>query len=102
MPLERDGEACDPENLVGVRFAMRDQDKNQRVICLVTFEALQDRAAFDGNGTDWLRAWREHRATIEQLASAHYDNGTVREDGWVVVNTADLTPLKSLVTRVSG
>ena len=99
MPLEHDGDVCDPENLVGVRFAMLDRRRGERVQCLVTYEALKDRAAFDGNGTDWLRAWSEHRGTIETLASAHYENGNEGTDGRIVVKTQDLTPLKPGVSR---
>jgi hypothetical protein len=65
------------------------------VICLVTYAALHDRATFDGNGDDWMRAWLEHRGAIEALASYHYDNGNLNESGEVVVvvETEDLTPI---------
>jgi Protein of unknown function (DUF1488) len=69
MPLMRASDDCYPENLVGVRFPMLDDsDRTKRVICLVTYSALHDRATFDGNGDDWMRAWLEHRGAIEALA----------------------------------
>lgn len=68
-------------------------DPTNRVICLVTYAALQDRATFDGNGDDWMRAWLEHREAIEALASYNYDHGIISESGEVVVETEDLTPI---------
>jgi hypothetical protein len=94
MPLMHASEDCDPENLVGVRFPMLDDsDRTKRVICLVTYAALQDRATLDGNGEDWIRAWLEHRSEIEALASVNYDDGKFNENGEVVIETEDLTPL---------
>ena len=94
MPLVRASEDYDPENLVGVRFPMVDvSDRTKRVICLVTYAALQDRATFDGNGDDWMRAWLEHREAIEALASYHYDHDMITASGEVVVETEDLTPI---------
>jgi Protein of unknown function (DUF1488) len=96
MPLEHESDLVDLELLVGGRFAMLDtSDKTKRVQCFVTYEALRNRAAFDGNGQDWMRAWREHRSTIEALASANYDNGKFDGDGRVLVDTKDLTPASS-------
>jgi Protein of unknown function (DUF1488) len=94
MPLIRASEDCDPENLVGVRFPMVDaSDRTKRVICLVTYAALHDRATFDGNGDDWMRAWLEHRGAIEALASYNYDHAMNTESGEVVIETEDLTPI---------
>jgi hypothetical protein len=94
MPLVRASEDYNPENLVGVRFPMLDDsDRTKRVICLVTYAALHDRATFDGNGDDWMRAWLQHREAIEALASYHYDNGNFNESGEVVIETEDLTPI---------
>jgi len=85
MPLIRASEDCDPENLVGVRFPMLDDsDRTKRVICLVTYAALHDRATLDGNSDDWMRAWLEHRGVIEAIASVHYDDGKFNENGEVV------------------
>jgi hypothetical protein len=55
--------------------------------------SLYDRATFDGNGDDWMRAWLEHREAIEALASYYCDNGMIAESGEVVVETEDLTPI---------
>jgi hypothetical protein len=94
LPLIRASEDCDPENLVGVRFPMVDaSDRTKRVICLVTYAALHDRATFDGNGDDWMRAWLEHRGAIETLASYNYDHAMNTESGEVVIETEDLTPI---------
>ena len=94
MPLVRASEDYDPENLVGVRFPMLDgSDRTKRVICLVTYAALHDRATLDGNGQDWMRAWLEHRSEIEVLASVNYDDGKFNESGEVIVETEDLTPI---------
>jgi Protein of unknown function (DUF1488) len=94
MPLVRASEDCDPENLVGVRFPMVDDtDRTKRVICLVTYAALRDRATFDGNGDDWMRAWLEHRGVIEAIASLNYDNGKFNEAGEILVETEELTPI---------
>jgi hypothetical protein len=77
-----------------VRFPMLDDsDRTKRVICLVTYAALYDRATCDGNGDDWMRAWLEHRGAIEALASVNYDIGKFNESGEVVVETEDLTPI---------
>jgi hypothetical protein len=57
----------------------------------VTYAALQDRAAFDGHDDDWMRAWREHRDTIEALASASYDESKFNAHGEVLVDTDELT-----------
>jgi hypothetical protein len=88
MPLIRASEDYDPENLVGVRYPMVDaSDRTQRVICLVTYAALHDRATFDGS------AWLEHRGAIEALASYNYDHGVISDSGEVIVETEDLTPI---------
>jgi hypothetical protein len=77
-----------------VRFPLVDEpDRTKRVICLVTYAALPDRATFDGSGDDWMRAWLEHRGAIEALASYNYDNGKFNEAGEVLSETEDLTPI---------
>src|SRR5262249_31059090 len=71
MPLRRESEMADLENLVGVTFVMvddqqkDDQNRPERVVCRVTYEALCDRASADGNNNDWMRAWQEHATAIE-------------------------------------
>jgi len=94
MPLVHFSDLHEVEDLVGVRFLMRDaSDTAKKVTCLVTYAALQDRACFDGHDDDWMRAWREHRGTIEALASAGYDRRKFDAHGEVVVDTDELTPL---------
>jgi hypothetical protein len=94
MPLVQYSEVHEVERLVGVRFIMRDaSDMTKRVTCLVTYAALRDRAAFDGHGEHWMRAWHEHQSTIEALASDNYDQGKLNAHGEVVVDTDELTPL---------
>jgi hypothetical protein len=94
MPLVRASKVSDVEKFVGVRFIIADAaDKGRRVVCLVTYEALQNRAKFDGYGDDWMRAWREHRKKIEGLASLNYDHGRHNFKGEVIVDTDQLTTL---------
>jgi hypothetical protein len=80
---------------VGVRFIMKDalSDTLKQVTCLVTYAALQGRAALDGHGEHWMLAWHEHQNTIEALASVNYDQGKLNAHGEVVVDTNELTPL---------
>jgi hypothetical protein len=94
MPLVHFSDTHEARKFVGVRFIMNDaSDPIKRVTCLVTYAALQDRAAFDGHGEHWMLAWREHQSTIEALASANYDQGKLNAHGEVVVDTDELTPL---------
>jgi hypothetical protein len=94
MPLIHFSEIHEVENLVGVRFLMQDvSDSAKKVTCLMTYAALQDRAAFDGHETDWMRAWQENRRMIEALASANYDQGQFNAYGEVLVDTDELTPI---------
>jgi Protein of unknown function (DUF1488) len=94
MPLMHFSDVHEAENSVGVRFLMRDaSDSTKKVTCLVTYAALQDRAAFDGLDDDWIRAWRGNRAAIEGLASANYDQGKFNAHGEVLVDTDELTPI---------
>jgi hypothetical protein len=94
MPLAHFSDTHEVENLVGVRFVMKDaSDTTKRVTCLVTYAALQDRAVFDGHGEHWMRAWHEHQGTIEALASANYDRGKLTTRGEVLVDTDELTPI---------
>jgi Protein of unknown function (DUF1488) len=94
MPLLHFSDAYEVEDLVGVRFLMQSaSDAAGKVKCLVTYAALQDRAAFDGHDDDWVRAWRENRGAIEALASANYDNHKFNTHDEVLVDTDELTPL---------
>jgi hypothetical protein len=94
MPLVRASKVSDAEKFVGVRFIMADAtDQAKRVVCLVTYEALQNRATIEGYGDDWVRAWREHRKMIEGLASLNYDRGRYNLKGEVIVDRDQLTPI---------
>jgi hypothetical protein len=58
----------------GVRFAML--DKAERVVCRVSLEALQERAARDGSDqTDLGGIFETYRSRIESVASRRYDQG---------------------------
>ena len=92
MPLRRESELCHPEDQVGVTFTMIDDAGTNRVICRVTYEALCDRAAQDGDGKNWTKAWDNHVLAIESLASANYDAGKPLVHGKLLVDTHELTP----------
>jgi heat shock protein HspQ len=73
------------ESMVGVHFKMK--DGKTLVHCIVSEEALQDRAAKDGRSHANIDALFEtYRAEIEKLASDIYDRGVERP----VVKSADL------------
>ena len=73
------------EGMVGVHFKMK--DGNTLVHCIVSEEALQDRAAKDGRSQDHIDAlFERYRAEIEKVASDIYDRGVDHP----VVNSADL------------
>jgi Protein of unknown function (DUF1488) len=58
----------------GVRFTML--DKTKRVVCRVSLEALQDRAARDRTDqTDLGGIFETYRSRIESVASKRYDWG---------------------------
>ena len=92
MPLRRESDFCHPEDQVGVTFIMIDDAGTNRVICGVTYEALCDRAAQDGDGKNWNKAWDNHMLAIEALASANYDAGKPLVHGKLLVDTQELTP----------
>lgn len=94
MPLRREDDLCDPQNLVGVTFAMIDEATGKRQVCHVTYEALCDRASADRDGHTWLGAWERHKSTIAKLASANYDDGKPLAGGTLLVDTDELTPLR--------
>jgi Protein of unknown function (DUF1488) len=94
MPLLHFSDVHEVENSVGVRFLMQDaREPAKKVTCVVTIAALEDRASFDGHDDDWMWAWREHRGTIEALASANYDQRRFNAHGEVLVDTDELTPI---------
>jgi hypothetical protein len=49
-----------------------------------------------------MRAWLEHRGVIEALASVHYDDCKFNENGEVVIETGDLTPISATPARLAG
>ena len=75
MPLTPDpSKAIEIDRFVAVRFAMFDGKK--RVVCRVSWAALQDRAALDKTDqSDVGGTFQKHRAEIEKVASDHYDRG---------------------------
>ena len=93
MPLRRESDLCHPEDHVGVTFVMVDDASSNRVICRVTYEALCDRAAKDGHGANWVKAWDDHMLAIEALASANFAAGKAMVGGKLLVDTRELTPL---------
>jgi hypothetical protein len=93
MPLRRESDWCHPEEHVGVTFVMVDDASSNRVICRVTYDALCKRAAKDGHGENWLRAWDNHMLAIEALANANYRAGKPLAGGKLLVEALELTPL---------
>jgi Protein of unknown function (DUF1488) len=75
MPLTPDPSGTfQVDGFVGVKFAMF--DGQIRVLCLATWESLQDRAALDGTDQrDLAGTFERHRGAIEAVASNHYDRG---------------------------
>jgi len=73
--------------LEGVYFGM--WNGSSPVRCLVTHEALTDKAQGPGQSLD---IFHEYRSELENLASAKYDAGQINSDGLVVVDSADLNP----------
>jgi hypothetical protein len=75
MPLSPDpsGEIY-IDGFVGVKFPM--YDGKRRVVCQVSWDALQDRAALDKTNQNDVRGTFEvYRNKIEAIASDHYDRG---------------------------
>jgi Protein of unknown function (DUF1488) len=73
------------EAMVGIHFKMK--DGQTLVHCIVSEEALHDRAAKDGRSQDHIDAlFERYRAEIEKLASEIYDRGVKRP----AVKSADL------------
>jgi uncharacterized protein DUF1488 len=62
------------ESKVGIHFKMK--DGQTLVHCMVSEDALHDRAAKDGHGQDSAEVlFARYRAEIEKLASDIYDKG---------------------------
>ena len=89
MPLTRLNDSAFDAQLDGVYFGM--WNGSSRVRCLVTHEALTDKAQGSGQAES-LDIFHEYRSELENLASAKYDAGQINSDGLVVVDSADLNP----------
>ena len=89
MPLTRLNDSAFDAQLEGVYFGM--WNGSSPVRCLVTHEALTDRAQGSGQAES-LDIFHEYRSELENLASAKYDAGQIKSDGLVVVDSADLNP----------
>jgi Protein of unknown function (DUF1488)/Fic/DOC family len=63
-------------------------DRNQRVRCAISQEALDDH--FHGDNRNKLEVFREHRVAIEEIARRKYLSGRVEPDGTVLIRTADI------------
>ncbi len=89
MPLTRLNDSAFDAQLEGVYFGMWNGSTSVR--CLVTHEALTDKAQGSGQAES-LNVFHEYRSEIENLASAKYDVGQIKSDGLVVVDSPDLNP----------
>ena len=63
-------------------------DKDQRVQCAISREALDDH--FHGDDKEKLELFRENRLAIEEIARRKYLSGRVEPDGTVLIRTADM------------
>jgi len=89
MPLTRLNDSASDAQSEGVYFGM--WNGSMPVRCLVTHEALTDKAQGSGQAES-LDVFHEYRIEIENLAGAKYDAGQIKSDGLVVVDSADLNP----------
>ena len=90
MPLTRLNDSAFDAQLEGVYFGMWNGSMSVR--CLVTHEALTDKAQGGSGRAESLDVFHEYRSEIENLASAKYDAGRIKSDGLVVIDSADLNP----------
>ena len=89
MPLLRDREDFEFEQSTGVYFWMR--DGAQPVLCKVSYEALRDRSACDGDNASLADTFVRHRDRIEKIADEKYPQRR-RINELIFVLTRDLTP----------
>ncbi len=91
MPLQRADDAYDTSKFDGVQFPMTDLTAGgNRIIYVVSHEALRDRATADGDApSDTVSTFLKHRPLIEKIASDKYDARIAER----LVNTQDLTPI---------
>jgi hypothetical protein len=87
MPLHRADDAFDADMLEGILFPMT--DGKTRIIYRVSYEALQDLASADGDGSlDTIACFERHRTEIEEIASEKFDAGNPER----IIRTNELTP----------
>ncbi|MBN8995921.1 MAG: DUF1488 family protein [Rhizobiales bacterium] len=92
MPLTRteDIDVDSPDFITGVLFGMKDPE-GRRIVCRVTREALEDRAAADKeNQRDQAATFARARKAIEAAASRRFDAGEKAP----VVHSEDIVPPK--------
>lgn len=89
MPLERSKEEYLRPGLEGIRFLMRDGEK--QVHCRLSLEALTDRGT--ATGLDETRVFEVYRSEIEQAASAKYDRGQTDFAGGVYITSVEFPQL---------
>ena len=89
LPLTRLNDSAFDGQLEGVYFGM--WNGSTPVRCLVTHEALTDKAQGSGQA-ERPDLFHEYRSEIEDLASAKCDAGKITSDGLVVVDSPDLNP----------
>jgi hypothetical protein len=63
-------------------------DRNQRIRCGISEEALDD--YFHGDNRNKLEVFRENRLTIEDIARSKYLSGRTEPDETVLIRTADI------------
>ena len=95
MPLTRHREAYSANRLNAVVFWMQDETDTERtVLCKVSYEALRDRAAADGDGLSASETFERHRDRIEKIASDRYDVANLdagdRDGAEIIVRSQEL------------
>lgn len=72
---------------------------NQRVLCAISREALEDHFGADGKSAGLLNAFRNHRQDIEQMARLIDLERPVPADGAVLLTSADVVALREQFRR---
>jgi hypothetical protein len=75
MPLTRHQEEYAERFEGGINFAMT--DGKARLVCNVSREALDDRAAKDRKTGGLRKLFTDYREEVEQAASDHFDAGRI-------------------------
>jgi hypothetical protein len=89
MPLDRDREHFEFTQFEGIYFWMRDRES--KILCKVSHEALRDRSACDGENASLSDTFVRHRQRIETIAGTKYDKGH-RVNELIIVLSSELTP----------